>query len=198
MIAVAIITLAGGVWSLPFAQVPNDYNTPPEPVFSNALTNLSPYLSDNVSVNVALRANGPEVAIGIPMNLQVYFPTQPLKDATSFSAIPDNALAYNETAQKLIYQYATIPITIQSGYWQGQLWIEYYASGTFGITFVFNQGVEIVGRIHSGPFYTIGSQDLIAAKYNAALTTSLTLFILMFAALDVRIDEDRYKPNGHK
>jgi len=186
MIAVALITLIWGAWNLPFLPLPNDYNHFPEPVFSTALTNLSPYFSDNVSVNVALRAHGPEVAVGIPMDLLIYFEMEPLKCATSVTAIPDNALAYNSSLQRLIYKYASVLITLQNGYWEGEVWVEYFVAGTFGVTFLFYYGGAIAARIHSGPFYTIGSEDLIAAKYNGALTTSLSLFVLMFAALEVR------------
>ena len=186
MIAVALIMLLWGIWNLPFLPLPNDFNNFPEPVFSTALTNLSPYFSDNVSVNVALRAYGPEVAVGIPMDLLIYFEIEPLKSATSITAIPENALAYNSSSQRLIYKYASVLITLQNGYWEGDVWVEYFVAGIYGVTFLFYYGGAIVARIHSGPFYTIGSEDLIAAKYNGALTTSLSLFVLMFTALEVR------------
>jgi hypothetical protein len=195
MVLVAIVTLGYGVWNLPFlpAFVPNDYNRIPPTIYTNAPTNLSPYFSNSTSVEVGLSLLGAELAVGVPIYYQIWVHSQALQPFSKVDAIPDNAMYYNVTSHSIARAFTAIELGSLSGglTWYGFGYIEYSVAGTFGVTFWFYEGNTIVSRIHSGPLYTVGSQNLIEARYNNALTASLTLFILMFAALEVRIEKHR-------
>jgi hypothetical protein len=76
----------------------------------------------------------------------------------------------------------------QHGYdWIGNHDILYSVSGTFTATVLFelHNGTEL--EIPTGAIIPIQSLDVITARQNEALTTSLTFFVLMFAAIEVKV-----------
>jgi hypothetical protein len=117
---------------------------------------------------------------------------------------PNYARFYISDTSKLITIPSSGPPT--SGVyeiWQGVNTIEYSTAGQFGLTISFynqkfiHSGILFTGvTMHTFPFITIISPDTLEIQRNNAVTISLTLFILMFAAIDVRADTnpDKSKP----
>jgi hypothetical protein len=108
---------------------------------------------------------------------------------------PDNALAYplftDQTTKAPAF--AAIPLLPYRStlyLWKGNDSVYYAQPGIFGATIIFQTNdSETAGNTYfnnTGPVIDIGSPDTVIAKQNEALITSLTFFVLMFAAIEVR------------
>ena len=70
--------------------------------------------------------------------------------------------------------------------WDGVENVTYTVSGTFGATLIFLRTNAEPLPFDTGPLFTIASEETTLIRRSEALTATLTLFILFFAALDIR------------
>jgi hypothetical protein len=110
------------------------------------------------------------------------------------------------------YLFKTQTITTLAGvfeFLEGNDTLQYSTAGQFGLAISFYNltttkgGSRYTGfTVHTPPFITIISGNTLDTQHNNAVTVTLTLFILMFAAIDVRADTNpqycRYRETDNK
>ncbi len=172
----------------------------------------------NLTIGVVGKPFGNEIVAEAPLTLAVAVEiNETFAAKTGIQKVivkPDNAFEYPSKAGQVLAQYPTPCETPQPGVgcwivyfvprssnliltrsesnpvvWQGQQDIIYDNPGVYGAT------VELVTpnttlAYHANDFFSINSQDYAIARRNETLTTSLTYFILFFAAVDVRRKSD--------
>jgi hypothetical protein len=132
-------------------------------------------------------------------------------DNAIFPSASLNAYSIPVTADLVLKPVSTVNspnVTIASfpnGYsiWEGSLIIQYQVEGIFGASFLFyhEKQSSVNGlfvpmskpsflTLHTAPFIPIGNSFLTFEKRNAAMTNSLSFFVLFFAAVQMRIKRD--------
>jgi hypothetical protein len=212
---VAIVCLILGLVFAPFSPIPNGLNTNLGNFVANASFNLPDnlinytfhnitYVTEPHDAQFTVVLSGGEIVAGKKLTMEITMTANPTLRRHVFFiyADPDNALIWPlETEPGTgapFLAYVNLRPTSNPSVWKGTQTIYYAESGIFGVSVFFvrsdsytaSQNYGIFTR-NLGPIVQILSPDTIIARYNEALTTSLTFFILFFAALDVRPKTDR-------
>jgi hypothetical protein len=183
-------------------------------------TNLTTPYPGTSYVTLQLTGGDAVVGVPLLATVYFVVPPSVLNQTATIGVEPDNAIipsaslnAYSipVTADFVLKPVSTIKspnmtiASFPSGYWiwEGSLIIQYQVEGVFGASFLFYHekqssvnGVFVPMSkppfltLHTAPFIPIGNSFITFEKRNAALTNSLSFFVLFFAAVQMRIKRD--------
>jgi hypothetical protein len=196
---IAIGCLIGGLVYAPFSPIPNGFN--------NYSTKIVAFGSVDFPVQLVYqRVNETMIIVGCPhtaeltftlsvgpivsdrlLDIQIVMRACPVfaSDVNIVWVTMENAQdgSSSSSPAKVVMDYNQ-----NAGSWLGSHKITYLVSGTFTATLVFylRNGTEL--PYPTGTIIPVESPETIVASQNEALTTSLSFLVLMFAAIEVRVD----------
>jgi hypothetical protein len=135
-----------------------------------------------------------------PLNLSVIVYTTPTValNIQIFAIVPDAALIYRENGEifnSFIPMNSSYTANSNLLSWAGNQVIEYTVPGTFGLSlyfFTYNETTntaKLVEALHTGPMFSIGTQDSWILKRSQSLTMTLTFLLLFFVVIDLIREE---------
>jgi len=210
-IAVIIVCIFGGLVYAPFSPIPNGFNTPANKIVTfgkidfpvqfvyQYLPNGTPFVGCSHTADLTFTLSGDEIVSGKALDILITMTAcSVLVNNTNFIFVRmENALEAGFPSSNPIN---ALVLMTDSGYpgfnnFVGSHTIMYSMSGTFTATVIFclHDGTEL--PFATGALFPIESQEIIIARQNQALTTSLTFFVLMFAAIEVRIKSHQDYPD---
>lgn len=200
-----IFCLAAGIVYAPFSRIPNGLNTPTtkivtfgkidfpvEFVYQYLPNNPTPFVGCAHSADLTLTLSGDEIVSGKVLDIWITMTAcSVIVNNTNFIAVRmENALeagfpSSNPINALVVMTLSELPLFDN---FVGHHRIMYLVSGTFTATviFVHHDGTE--SAFATGALFPIESPEIIIARQNQALTTSLTFFVLMFAAIEARVE----------
>lgn len=202
----AIVFLVFGVAYFPFPNSPfqNEFNVPPKPIVAYARLDIPANLTEIPSYPSLIRVelSGSDYVVGVKLTLNIELDsTGQLKNhVKKIVVFPNQAMPY-PSPERLPYpidpggmlpQFIAFMLESDptSNAWFGRNYtIQYRVPGSFGMFIELYKSSDDdvpIKSIQTDALYTIGSEDTVIAKHNEALTTSLTFFVLAFAALEFR------------
>jgi hypothetical protein len=214
MAIVAISCLVEGLVYAPFSPIPNGFNTPttkivtfgkidfPEQLIYQYLpNNPRPIVGCSHTADLTFTLSGDEIVSGKVLDVRITMDAcRVVVNNTNVILVRmENALEAGFSSSNPIN--ALVVMSYTTGLpgldnFLGNHKILYLVSGTFTATvvFVLRNGTEL--PCATGALFPIESPEIIVARQNEALTTSLTFFVLMFAAIEVRADSRQDYPSN--
>ena len=204
MTIIAISCLIGGLAFAPFSPIPNGFNAPPNEIVTfgkidfpvqyvyQYLPNGTPFVGCSHNADLTFTLSGDEIVSGKALDILITMTACPfLVNNTNFIFVRmENALEAGFRSNNPINALVLMTYTGYPGFddFVGNHTIMYSMSGTFTATVIFclHDGTELA--FATGALFPIESPEIIIARQNMALATSLTFFVLMFAAIKVRAE----------
>jgi len=210
---VAIFFLVEGFVYAPFSPIPNQFNTPttkivtfgkidfPEQLIYQYLpNNPTPFVGCSHTADLTFTLSGDEIVSGKVLDVLITMTACDVvvNNTNVILVRMENALEAGFPSSNPINALVVMNYTGRSGFnnFVGRHSILYSVSGTFTATvvFVLHNGAEV--PCATGALFPIESPEIVVARQNEALTISLTFFILMFAAIEVRSDSRQDHPSN--
>jgi len=211
---VAVIFLLFGAYYFPalYPFVKNDITKTPDPLrnfnrvplpydLTKPTNNpgLVAYVYLNITTNTDFIVDEP-----LDLSVIVYTPSRVAQNIQILAVVPDAALIYRpngEIFNSFIQMNSSYTSNSDLLAWAGTQVIEYPVPGTFGLSlyfFTYNETTStatLVEALHTGPMFSIGTQDSWILKRNQSLTMTLTFLLLFFVVIDL-IREEKGRRHG--
>lgn len=208
-VVVVIICALGGFVYAPFSPIPNGFNTPTtkivtfgeidfpvEFVYQYLPNSNTSFVGCRHTADLTFTLSGDEIVSGKVLDIRITMTACPVivNNTNLIFVRMENALEAGFPSNNPINALVAMTYTGHPGFdnFVGSHKITYFVSGTFTATVVFVDHDGRESAFATGALFPIESPEIIIARQNQALTTSLTFFVLMFAAIEVRIDRHQH------
>jgi len=202
MAIIAIFCLVGGLIYAPFSPIPNGFN--------NYTTRIVTFGSIEFPVQLVYhRLNATTIIVGCPhtadltfilsgdvivsgklLDIRITMDACPVfaEDVVYVWVEMENALETLGVFSRPVVARVVMEWNDNASSWVGSHKVIYLVSGTFTATVAFYLRNTTTLHYPTGALFPIDSPEIIMARQNEALTTSLSFFVLMFAAVEVRVE----------